>query len=74
MGHSSIEMTMIYVHPTSEAMRSAEDKLGEIYERSQQGIESPTIEAEIKRSASRLSYDNLALAEVENKYKQPNKL
>lgn len=31
LGHSSIQMTMRYAHPTTENMKRAVDKLGEIF-------------------------------------------
>ena len=34
LGHSSIQMTMRYAHPTPENMQRAVDKLGEMFEKS----------------------------------------
>lgn len=36
LGHSTIQMTMRYAHPTPENMQRAVDKLGEIFNKSQQ--------------------------------------
>ena len=58
LGHSSIQMTTRYIHPTTEIMRNAVAKLGKIYEQTRQKVDSPTIEVEIKKPVSRLSTDN----------------
>jgi len=54
LGHSTIQMTMRYVHSTTEIMRAAVDKLAKIYERTRQKVDSPTEEVKIKGAASRL--------------------
>lgn len=38
LGHSSIQMTMRYCHPTPEAMRRAVEKLGEFMEKSREKV------------------------------------
>lgn len=58
LGHSSIQMTMRYVHSTTEIMRQAVEKLGKIYEQTRQKVDSPTIEVEIKKPVSHSIYDN----------------
>jgi len=54
LGHSSIQMTMRYVHSTTEIMRGAVDKLAKIYEQTRQKVDSPTEEVKIKKAATQL--------------------
>jgi integrase len=53
LGHSSIEMTMRYAHPTPENMQRAVDKLGEILRGGREKVESPAQVVEIRRPATR---------------------
>jgi len=54
LGHASIQMTMRYVHPTTEIMRDAVKKLAEIYEQTRQKVDSPTEEVAIKGNVNHL--------------------
>jgi len=54
LGHSSIQMTMRYVHSTTDIIRDALDKLAKIYEQTRQKVDSPTEEVTIKGTAKRL--------------------
>jgi len=54
LGHSSIQMTMKYCHPTTEIMRDAVKKLAEIYEQTRQKVDSPTEEVTIKGTVNHL--------------------
>ena len=54
LGHSTIQMTMRYAHPTPENMRLAVSKLGKFYERSRQKVDT----VEIKKPATVLVSDN----------------
>jgi len=58
LGHSSIQMTMRYAHPTPENMRRAVEKLGEFYEQTRQKVDTPTEEVIIKRTVKHLNTDN----------------
>lgn len=58
LGHSSIQMTMRYVHSTTELMKQAVEKLAEIYEQTRQKVDTPTEEVAIKRPVKRLNTDN----------------
>lgn len=58
LGHSSIEMTMRYVHSTTEIMRNAVEKLGKIYEQTRQKADSQSVEVEIKKPVSHSYYNN----------------
>lgn len=58
LGHSSIQMTMRYVHSTTEIMRKAVEKLAEFYEQTRQKLDSPTEEVIIKRTVKPLNTDN----------------
>lgn len=58
LGHSSIQMTMRYVHSTTEIMREAVEKLAKIYEKTRQKVDSPTEEVIYKRPASHRYIDN----------------
>jgi len=49
LGHCSIQMTMRYVHSTTEIMRRAVEKLGKIYEQTRKSIDSPIQQIEIKK-------------------------
>jgi len=44
LGHSSIQMTMRYAHPTPENMRRAVDKLAEFYEQTRQKVDTVKID------------------------------
>ena len=54
LGHSTIQMTMRYAHPTPENMRLVVDKLGEFYEQTRQKVDT----VEIKKPATVLLSDN----------------
>jgi len=54
LGHSTIQMTMRYAHPTPENMRLAVSKLGEFYEQTRQKVDT----VEIKKPATVLLSDN----------------
>lgn len=41
LGHSSIQMTMRYVHPTPERKRFAVEKLGQIFDQTRQKVDTP---------------------------------
>lgn len=58
LGHSSIQMTVRYVHSTTKVMRQAVDGLGEIYMQIRQKVENPTVEATIKKSTTHLFLNN----------------
>jgi len=58
LGHSSIQMTMRYVHPTTELMKQAVEKLGKIYEQTRQKVDNPSVEVEIKGPVSHANYNN----------------
>lgn len=49
LGHSKIEMTMRYCHPTPENMQRAVDKLGEIFEKSRHKVVTSKNYVEVKR-------------------------
>jgi integrase len=54
LGHSTIQMTMRYAHPTPENMRLAVEKLGEFYEQTRQKLDT----VEIKKPVTVLLSDN----------------
>ena len=54
LGHSSIQMTMRYAHPTPAAMKAAVEKLSEFIEKGKPKIET----IEIKRPVSELKSFN----------------
>jgi len=54
LGHSSIQMTMRYAHPTPENMRQAVEKLGTYYEQTRQKVAT----VEISEPATRFKSDN----------------
>ncbi len=54
LGHSSIQMTMRYCHPSTEIMRDAVEKLAKIYEQTRQKVDSPIGEVAINVTANRL--------------------
>ena len=54
LGHSSIQMTMRYAHPTPENMKQAVEKLGQIYDQTRQKVDI----VEIKVPVISLKTDN----------------
>lgn len=58
LGHSSIQMTMRYVHSTTEIMRSAVEKLGKIYEQTRQKVDRPTEDVTLRKPVTPLITDN----------------
>lgn len=52
LGHSSIQMTMRYAHPTPENMKRAVEKLGEILDPTRQKVDKPKIMASAVRYVS----------------------
>jgi integrase len=54
LGHSSIQMTMRYAHPTPENMKRAVDKLGQIYEQARQKVDSQGEVVTIKKPVTSL--------------------
>lgn len=58
LGHSSIQMTMRYAHPTPENMRRATEKLGEFYEKTPIRPVTKVDRAKTRRLATPLIPDN----------------
>ena len=58
LGHSSIMMTMRYAHPGEKTMRTAAEKLAQIYEQARQKVDSPPEEVTIKTPVSRSYISN----------------
>jgi len=58
LGHSSIQMTMRYIHPTPENMKKAVEKLGEIFGQTRQKVDTPGEEVTIKRVINPLILSN----------------
>ncbi|MFC2169417.1 tyrosine-type recombinase/integrase [Acidobacteriota bacterium] len=49
LGHSTIQMTMRYAHPTPENIKRAVDKLGEFFEKSRHYTQTPENSVRLKR-------------------------
>jgi len=58
LGHSTIEMTMRYAHPTPEDMQRAVDELGEIFEGGEERSAKESAIGTIPESATRSYFDN----------------
>jgi integrase len=54
LGHSSIQMTMRYIHTTTEIMRDAVEKLAKIYDQTRQKVDTPTEEVKIQQPVTQL--------------------
>lgn len=60
-GHSSIQMTMRYAHPTPENMRRAVDRLSEVLDQTRQKVDRPgaaVVRSESAPSVIRSKYSN----------------
>lgn len=54
LGHTSIQVTMRYAHPTPENMQRAVDKLGEIFKKTTTKLPTQTYKDKFKTSKSLL--------------------
>jgi len=58
LGHSSIQMTMRYAHPTPENMRLAVEKLAGFLDQTRQKVDKPSEQAAITKPVNRSKLDN----------------